>query len=89
MAETSLTIEGVRIVIDSGLAKIGALRSVSRHPTPCSSSASPAPVPTSARPRGTHGAGSLPALVTEREHHDRAAQGTPRGENGSTSRKWC
>ena len=49
VAETSLTIDGVRVVIDSGLAQHRALRSVSRHQYAARRADQPRLAPTSAR----------------------------------------
>jgi ATP-dependent helicase HrpB len=55
VAETSLTIDGVTAVIDSGLARIGAVRSPTAASTRCSSRRSPRRAPTSGRAGRAHG----------------------------------
>ena len=63
VAETSLTIDGVRVVIDSGLARIRALRSVSRHQHAAHRKNQPRLGRSTRRPRGSHRAGPLPAAL--------------------------
>jgi ATP-dependent helicase HrpB len=60
VAETSLTIDGVRIVIDSGLARVPSF-DANRASTHCLCARSAAPAPTSAQAAGPHRSGRLRA----------------------------
>jgi ATP-dependent helicase HrpB len=77
VAETSLTIEGVRIVIDAGLAKIARFDPYRGINTLLVERISRASADQRAGRAGRTAAGRCVRLWTEREHHDRAAQELP------------
>ncbi len=77
VAETSLTIEGVRIVIDSGLAKIARFDPYRGINTLLVERISRASADQRAGRAGRTAPGRCLRLWTEREHHDRAAQELP------------
>jgi ATP-dependent helicase HrpB len=77
VAETSLTIDGVRIVIDSGLAKIARFDPYRGINTLLVDRISRASSDQRAGRAGRTAPGRCIRLWTEREHHDRAAQELP------------
>ena len=77
VAETSLTIDGVRIVIDSGLAKIARFDPYRGINTLLVERISRASADQRAGRAGRTAPGRCLRLWTEREHHDRAAQELP------------
>jgi len=77
VAETSLTIEGVRLVIDSGLAKIARFDPYRGINTLLVERISRASADQRAGRAGRTAPGRCLRLWTEREHHDRAAQELP------------
>ena len=80
VAETSLTIEGITAVVDSGLARSLSLRSARRH-GPLATGADLAGLGRSAgRPRRPHAAGRLPAAVA-RADPSPAARGRRAGDS--------
>src|SRR5438067_7568794 len=77
VAETSLTIEGVRVVIDSGLAKIARFDPYRGINTLLVERISRASADQRAGRAGRTAPGRCLRLWTEREHHDRAPQELP------------
>jgi ATP-dependent helicase HrpB len=77
VAETSLTIDGVRIVIDSGLAKIARFDPYRGINTLLVERISRASADQRAGRAGRTAPGQCLRLWTEREHHDRAPQELP------------
>ncbi len=77
VAETSLTIDGVRLVIDSGLAKIARFDPYRGINTLLVERISRASADQRAGRAGRTAPGRCLRLWTEREHHDRAAQELP------------
>ncbi len=80
VAETSLTIDGVRIVIDSGLRAHPALRPVSRHQHIAGRKNQPRIGGSAGRSRRPHRAGCVPALVDEARTRAATCAGIARGE---------
>ena len=77
VAETSLTIDGVRVVIDSGLARIARFDPYRGINTLLVERISRASADQRAGRAGRTAPGHCLRLWTEREHHDRAAQELP------------
>jgi ATP-dependent helicase HrpB len=77
VAETSLTIDGVRVVIDSGLARIARFDPYRGINTLLIERISRASADQRAGRAGRTAPGRCLRLWTEREHHDRAAQELP------------
>ena len=76
VAETSITIEGVRAVIDSGLARIARF-DPHRASIPCMSNRSARRQRTSGRASRTHGPWALSPLWTAQEHRGRVVHEVP------------
>ena len=87
VAETSLTIDGVRLVIDSGLARIPRF-DANRASTHCSSRTFPNPAPTVTRwTRGPHRARRMHAALVARGTFASPPRRNSRKSNGSISPK--
>ncbi len=83
VAETSLTIDGVRVVIDSGLARIARFDSAPRHQHPAHRKNQPRFRRATRRTRRPDRPGPLPAALDGARASRSRAAGIARGESGS------
>ena len=89
VAETSLTIDGVRLVIDSGLARIAALRPESRHQHAAHRKDFAVERRPARGPRGPHRAGRVHAALVARGTRASRRRRNCRKSSGSICRKSC